>query len=52
MSTRPSVAPVPDWHRKIVGERLEEYRSGQAGAGRPWSEVKSVLQAELDKVNR
>jgi len=48
----PEAVPVPDWHRKIVGERLEEYRSGRAGEGRPWSEVKRDLQVELDKVSR
>lgn len=30
-------APVPDWHRQVIGERLAEYRAGQAGADRDWA---------------
>jgi putative addiction module component (TIGR02574 family) len=48
----PESVPVPDWHREILAERLAEYRSGNAGAGRAWSEVQRDLRAELDKVRR
>lgn len=50
MLAHPEALPVPDWHQKILAERLAEYQAGKAGAGRPWSEVRRDLRAELDKV--
>ena len=46
----PDALPVPDWHRKILAERLSEYRAGKAGTGRSWPEVRRNLRAELDKI--
>lgn len=48
----PESLPVPDWHRKILAERLAEYRAGNAGNGRSWIEVRKDLRAELDKIRR
>jgi len=45
----PDDVPVPDWHRAIIKERLEEARSSAVPA-RPWSEVRAELQNRLRSV--
>lgn len=41
--------PTPDWHRQVVRERLTEYRTGHAGAGRDWAEARKDLKTKLAK---
>jgi len=48
----PESVPIPEWHRRVLAERLAEYRAGKAGEARPWDEVRRDLQAELDKARR
>lgn len=38
--------PIPDEHKRILDERLSEYRANPQ-AGRPWSEVREELLAKL-----
>ena len=47
VAAHPESVPSPAWHHQIVAERLAEYRTGEAGTGRPWSEVRRELEAEL-----
>ena len=49
---RPESVPVLEWQRRVLAERLAEYRAGKAGQGRPWDEVRRDLLAELDKARR
>jgi putative addiction module component (TIGR02574 family) len=49
IAARPDDVPVPDWHRVVIEERLAEARSSTADV-RPWSEVRSDLQARLRAV--
>jgi len=37
------VLPVPDWHRQVIRERLQEHRASPDSA-RPWSEVRLELE--------
>jgi putative addiction module component (TIGR02574 family) len=45
----PERVPVPEEHKRILDERLKEYRSNPT-AGRPWSEVRDQLLAKLRRV--
>ena len=46
VAANPEGVPVPDWHLKLIEERLRA--SGQqAGSGRPWSEVRDDMRARL-----
>jgi putative addiction module component (TIGR02574 family) len=38
--------PVPDWHLKIINERVSRARA-EPNAGRPWDEVREELRAKL-----
>ena len=38
--------PVPEWHRRILDERMEAYRANP-GEGRLWEEVYEDLQRKL-----
>jgi putative addiction module component (TIGR02574 family) len=38
--------PVPDWHRELLQERLDAYRSDPT-EGRPWTEVRAELQRKF-----
>lgn len=38
--------PVPDWHRRIIQERLESYRADPT-AGRPWVDVRTEIAGTL-----
>jgi putative addiction module component (TIGR02574 family) len=46
IAAKPGNVPVPDWHREVIRERLEAYRSARS-AGRPWSEVRDILLRKL-----
>lgn len=42
--------PVPDWHQKIIRERLEAYRANPT-AGRPWPEVRTDIKKNFEIVD-
>jgi putative addiction module component (TIGR02574 family) len=44
--SKPEQIPVPDWHRKILAERLAAYRAGK-GSSRPWSEFRDEMRSLL-----
>jgi len=44
VAAKPETVPVPEWHLKLIQERL---RRNQAGTGRPWAEVRDELLARL-----
>ncbi|MDH5739505.1 MAG: addiction module protein [Nitrospira sp.] len=46
IAATPEQVPVPDWHRKIIRERLESYRTNP-DAGRSWTDVRTEIQAKL-----
>ena len=43
--------PVPDWHRRVLDERLAEYHAAPH-EGEPWSEVRDRLLRELAELRR
>jgi putative addiction module component (TIGR02574 family) len=51
VSAKPEDVPVPDWHLKIVEERLAALQRGDTSA-RPWKEVKEELIDLLRKTRR
>lgn len=38
--------PIPDWHRRIIRERLEAYQANP-GAGRLWTDVRADIERKL-----
>jgi putative addiction module component (TIGR02574 family) len=44
----PTEIPVPDWHRKVIQERLAAHRS-DPGAVVPWEDARNELLAKLNK---
>jgi putative addiction module component (TIGR02574 family) len=46
VSEHPEDVPVPEWHRKVVAERLAVLRRGEISS-RPWSEVREDLLTRL-----
>lgn len=42
----PEQVPVPEWHRQIIRERLEAYRSNPT-AGRLWTDVRTDIERKL-----
>lgn len=40
--------PVPDWHRQVLRERLEDRRLNR-DAGLDWSEVRDRIRRELSQ---
>ncbi|MDR4477995.1 MAG: addiction module protein [Nitrospira sp.] len=46
IATTPEQVPVPEWHRRIIRERLEAYREHPV-AGRSWTEVRSDIERKL-----
>lgn len=46
IAAEPDTVPVPEWHRKLVREELEEYRRNP-GDGEPAFEVLDGLEREL-----
>lgn len=50
MLAKQEALPMPAWHRNEVSERLAEYRSGKAGKGRDWTEVRKELKARLAQI--
>jgi putative addiction module component (TIGR02574 family) len=46
IAVTPEQVPVPEWHRRIIRERLESYRADPT-AGRPWTDVRTEIEAKL-----
>ena len=46
-----STVPVPDWHRRILDERLAEYHAAP-DEGKPWPQVRDQLMRELTERKR
>ena len=46
IAVTPEQVPVPEWHRRIIRERLESYRADPT-AGRPWVDVRTEIEARL-----
>jgi putative addiction module component (TIGR02574 family) len=46
IAASPDQVPVPEWHEKIIRERLEAYRANPT-AGRTWSEVRTDIENTL-----
>jgi putative addiction module component (TIGR02574 family) len=43
----PEAVPVPDWHRRVLEERLAAHRA-DPGATVPWGEVRDDLLRKLN----
>jgi putative addiction module component (TIGR02574 family) len=46
IAATPQQVTIPDWHRRIILERLEAYRADPT-AGRPWADVRTEIEAKL-----
>jgi putative addiction module component (TIGR02574 family) len=46
IAATPEQVPVPDWHRRIIQERLESYQADPT-AGRPWVDVRTEIADKL-----
>jgi putative addiction module component (TIGR02574 family) len=46
IAATPEQVPVPDWHRRIIRERLESYRADPT-AGRSWADVRTEIAGKL-----
>jgi len=49
LDSHPEKLPTPDWHRRILDERLAAYRARE-GAARPWPEVSEGLGSLRSRV--
>ena len=45
IAATPEQVPVPEWHRRIIRERLEAYHANPAG--RLWSDVRTDIERQL-----
>ena len=46
IAARPEDVPVPDWHKKLIDERLREHRDDPSDV-RSWSEVRGRIEKKL-----
>ena len=46
IAATPEQVPMPDWHRRIIRERLEAYRTNP-NAGRSWADVRTEITDKL-----
>ncbi|KYF57563.1 hypothetical protein BE08_03420 [Sorangium cellulosum] len=51
VALHPEAAPVLEWHREIIAERLAAHRAGQ-GSSRSWDEARRDLLARLRDAHR
>ena len=49
IAARPEQVPVPEWHRKILAERLTSYNVNPDGA-QTWEEVEEELTDSLTTI--
>mgnify|MGYP003576591029 CR=1 len=43
LSSSPGDKPTPEWHTRIIAERLEKYRDGDEDRWRTWEEFEQEL---------
>jgi putative addiction module component (TIGR02574 family) len=48
IAAKPEIVPVPEWHKKLIDERLKEHREDPSDT-RSWSEVRDSIEKELLK---
>ena len=46
IASSPEHVPVPEWHQRVIRERLEAYKANPA-AGRPWRDVRIDIEQRL-----
>lgn len=46
IAASPEQVSVPEWHRRIISERLEAYYANPA-SGRPWTDVRADIERKL-----
>lgn len=46
IAARPEEIPVPDWHRRVLDDRLAAYRADPQ-EGKPWEEVREEVVRRL-----
>lgn len=46
IAASPERVPVPEWHQRIIRERLEAYHANPT-AGLPWEEVRTDIERKL-----
>ena len=46
IASTPEQVPVPEWHKRILRERLEAYQENST-TGRPWTEVRRDIDRQL-----
>lgn len=46
IAASPEKVPVPEWHLRVLQERLESYRAGR-NKSRPWAEARAELEGKL-----
>ena len=46
IAATPEQVPIPEWHRRIIQERLASYRANPT-AGRPWVDVRADIAGKL-----
>ncbi|MGH8247118.1 MAG: addiction module protein [Gammaproteobacteria bacterium] len=49
IAAKPDTVPVPDWHREVINERLNE---AKPGSGKSWDQVRNDLRAKLRQRKR
>ena len=48
IAAHPEDIPVPDWHRKVLAERLAAHQSNK-DEGKDWEEFEKELTSELNE---
>lgn len=48
VAASPEEVPVPDWHLRVLDERLESYRS-KPDAGKTWEQVQEEIRRKVRK---
>ncbi|MEW6544494.1 MAG: addiction module protein [Nitrospirota bacterium] len=46
IAASPQKVPVPDWHLRILQERLKTYKANPA-PGQPWEDVRAEIERKL-----
>jgi putative addiction module component (TIGR02574 family) len=46
IAASPQSIPVPEWHERVISERLEAYKANPT-SGRSWDEVRREIEQKL-----
>jgi putative addiction module component (TIGR02574 family) len=46
IAASPEQVPVPEWHKRVIRERLEAYQANP-NAGWPWADVRNDIERKL-----